>query len=60
MRIYEIKDKIVEVWAVARVVVQKYGHTKKFAKNIVALVIKQNDILGDLKVAVSSIIKRKE
>ena len=37
---YEIKDKIVEVWAAARVIVQKYGHTKKFAKHIVALVIK--------------------
>ncbi len=34
-------NKIVEVWAAARVIVQKYGHTKKFAKHVVALVVKQ-------------------
>ncbi|MGI0141361.1 MAG: hypothetical protein ACREBF_01775 [Candidatus Micrarchaeales archaeon] len=49
MELYEIKDKIVEVWAAARVIVQKYGHGKKFAKHIVALVIKQNENLKDIK-----------
>jgi transposase len=41
MEIYEIKNKIVEVWAATRVIVQKYGHTRKFAKHIVALIVKQ-------------------
>ena len=35
------KNKILEVYAAARVIVQRYGHTKKFAKHIVALVIKE-------------------
>lgn len=48
---YEIKDKILEVWAAARIIVQKYGHTKKFAKNIVALVIKQNENFRDVKLS---------
>ena len=42
MELYEIKNKIPEVWSIARVVVQKYGYTKKFAKQIAALVIKQD------------------
>ena len=46
---YEIKNKILEVWAAARVIVQRYGHTKKFAKHIVALVIKQMDGLMDVE-----------
>jgi hypothetical protein len=41
MELCDLKNKIVEVKAVARVVVQKFGHTKKFAKHIVASVIKQ-------------------
>lgn len=49
MEIYEIKNKIVVVWAAARVIVQKYGHTKKFAKHIVALVIKQCENFKDVK-----------
>jgi len=49
MELYEIKDKIVEVWAAARVIVQRHGHTKKFAKHIVALVIKQCEDFKDAK-----------
>ena len=49
MELYEIKDKIVEVWAAARVIVQKYGHTKKFAKHVVAFVIKQHEGFEDVK-----------
>ena len=49
MEIYEIRNKIVEVWAAAHVIVQRYGHTKKFAKHIVALVIKQMDGLTDVE-----------
>ena len=41
MEIYGIKNKIVEVWAAARIIVQRYGHTRKFAKHVVALVVKQ-------------------
>jgi hypothetical protein len=41
MEISDLKNKIVEVRAVARVVVQELGHTKKFAKHVVASVIKQ-------------------
>ena len=48
MKIYELKNKIVEVWAAARVIVQRYGHTKKFAKHIFALVIKQIEGLTDV------------
>jgi len=51
MNIIELKNKIVEVWAVARVIVQRYDHTKKFAKHIVALVIKQNENFRDVKLA---------
>ncbi len=41
MKIYEIRNKIVEVWAAARIIVQRYGHTKKFAKHFVAFALKQ-------------------
>ena len=49
MEIYEIKNKIVVVWAAARIIVQKYGHTKKFAKHAVALVIRQCENFNDVK-----------
>lgn len=49
MKIEEIIDKIPEVWAAARIIVQKYGHTKKFAKHIVALVIRQIEDFTDAK-----------
>ncbi len=52
MKTCELRNKIPEVWAIARVVVQKYGHTKKFAKHIVALTIKQYENLSsDSKLA---------
>lgn len=41
MNIENLKNKIQEVYAIARVLVQKYGHTRKFAKHIVAFAIKQ-------------------
>ena len=49
MDIIELKNKIVEVWAAARVIVQKYGHTKKFARHAVALVIRQCENFKDIK-----------
>ncbi len=51
MELYEIKNKIPEVWSIARVVVQKYRHTKKFAKQIIALVIKEDKNFSDEKFA---------
>jgi len=45
------KNKILEVYAAARVTVQRYGHTKKFAKHIVALVIKAQKKLSDEELA---------
>ena len=51
MNLATVKDKIIEVWAAARIIVQKYGHTKKFAKHIVALVIKEDRNLIDEKLA---------
>jgi Transposase DDE domain len=45
------KNKIREVHATARVVVQRYGHTKKFAKHIVAFAIKQDRNLTDKQLA---------
>jgi len=45
------KNKIPEVYAVARVIVQRYRHTKKFAKHIVALVIKEQENLTDEELA---------
>ncbi len=47
MKIEELKHKIPEVCAAARVIVQHYGHTRKFAKHVVALVIKQVEGLTD-------------
>ncbi|MHB1830629.1 MAG: transposase [Candidatus Micrarchaeaceae archaeon] len=49
MEIYELKDKITELLAAARVIVQKFGHTKKFAKHSVAFVIKQHENFNDIK-----------
>ena len=49
MEIYKLKDKIVEVWAAARIIVRRYGHTKKFAKHLVALVIRQYENFKDVK-----------
>ena len=37
----DLKYKILVVLADARIIVKKYGHTKKYAKHIVALVIRQ-------------------
>ncbi|MGC8547825.1 MAG: hypothetical protein ACP5MC_02375 [Candidatus Micrarchaeia archaeon] len=36
-----IRNKLAEVCAAARVIVQRYGHTLKFAKHPVVLIIKQ-------------------
>ncbi len=49
MKIEELENKIPEVWAAARVIVQKYRHTKKFAKHLVALVVKQIEGLTDVE-----------
>ena len=49
MKIEELENKIPEVSAAARVIVQAYGHTKKFAKHVVALVIKQIKHLTDIE-----------
>ncbi len=46
-----IEDIIPEVMAAARIVVQKYRHTRKFAKHIVALVVKEERNLTDEKLA---------
>ena len=51
MNIEELKNKIPEVCAAARVIVQRYGHTRKFAKHVVALVIKQLKVLTDVDLA---------
>jgi len=45
------KNKILEVYVAARIFVQRYGHTKKFAKHIVALVIKEQENLTDEELA---------
>ena len=49
MKICELENKIPEVCATTRVIVQHYGHTRKFAKHIVALVIKQIEGLTDIE-----------
>jgi IS5 family transposase len=49
MNIEELSNKIPEVCAAARVIVQHYGHTRRFAKHIVALVIKQIEGLTDVE-----------
>ncbi len=41
MKIYELKNKMPEVLAYARIVSKKYRYTGKYAKHIVALVVKQ-------------------
>ena len=51
MKICEIKNKIPEVWAYAKVIVQRYGHTRKYAKHIAALVIKQTQHFSDRELA---------
>ena len=51
MEICELENKIPEVEAIARVVVQQYGHTKKFAKHLVAFAIKQILRLTDRELA---------
>jgi hypothetical protein len=49
MNILKIKNKILEVYAATRIIVQHYWYTKKFAKHIVALVIKQIEVLTDVE-----------
>ncbi len=51
MKIYELKNKIPEVWAYAKIVSIENGHTVKYAKHIVALVIKQIMHLTDKELA---------
>lgn len=51
MRIGDVRNKIVEVHAAARVVVQEFGHTKKFAKHVVAFVVKEIENLTDVELA---------
>ncbi len=41
MGIYKIKYNIPEVWVASRVIVQKYGHMKKFTKHLVTFAIRQ-------------------
>ena len=49
MNIKELENKIPEVCAAARVIVQHYRHTKKFAKHVIALVVKQIKHLTDVE-----------
>ena len=49
MEIYELKNKSIGVWTTARVIVQKYEHTWKFAKHLVALGIRQIENFNDIK-----------
>ncbi len=49
MKIEELENKIPEVCAAARVIMQVYGHTKKFAKHIVALAVRQAEDLTDVE-----------
>ena len=51
MNIEELKNKIPEVCAATRVIVQHYGHTRKFAKHIIALVIKQLKKFTDVELS---------
>lgn len=46
-----LRNKIVQVHAAARVIVQRHGHTRKFAKHIVALVIKAEKKFTDDELA---------
>ena len=51
MEIYELKNKIPEVLAYVRTVSKRNGHTGKYAKHIVALVVKQMMHLTDRELA---------
>ncbi|OJI07274.1 MAG: hypothetical protein BK997_03380 [Candidatus Micrarchaeum sp. ARMAN-1] len=51
MEISELRNKIPEVLAYARTVSKRNGHTRKYAKHIVALVIKQIMHLTDKELA---------
>jgi len=51
MELETLKDKIVEVWKIAQVVVQQFGHLKKFAKHVVAFAIKQKEHFTDEELA---------
>ena len=51
MKIRKLENKIPEVWASVRVIVQHYEHTKKFAKHIVAFAIKQEINFRDMQLA---------
>lgn len=46
-----LRNKIVEVHSAAKVIVQHFGHTKKFAKHIVAFVIKPMKQFTDVDLA---------
>ncbi|MEM0142869.1 MAG: hypothetical protein QXL94_02800 [Candidatus Parvarchaeum sp.] len=43
--IYELTNKIPEVWTIARVVAQKYEYMEKFARHIAALIIKNTKVV---------------
>jgi hypothetical protein len=51
VEIEELTNKIVEVKAIAQVVVQNFGHLKKFAKHVVAFAIKQIKGFTDVELA---------
>jgi Transposase DDE domain len=51
MELSELKNKIPEVSAAARVIVQKFGHTRKFAKHVVAFAIRQIKHFTDVELA---------
>ena len=47
MDINNLKPKILAVWATAKVIVRRYGHTVKYAKHIAAFAMKQELQLTD-------------
>lgn len=51
MKINDLKNKIPELKARACVVTQEYGHTKKFAKHLIAFAIQQIEGLKDYELA---------
>lgn len=51
MNINDLTDKIHEVLAVARIVVQRHGNMRKYVKHIVALIVKQTKNLSDRDLA---------
>lgn len=51
MKIDDLKNKIPELKARACVVTQEYGHTKKFAKHLIAFAIQQIEGLKDYELA---------